>query len=522
MKAIKNLFRLLLDLSSGRWALLVISTVFPVLITMGFGVVLAVKHDYLLELSIAIAVSSLSVMLPLYVLNGRRKKLVNANAGENLKRIDDGLVKASNDWSKTELTVWNESKQLVRQRLESDLEWGDLDKAALDVLDIVAARFNKESFDFSIPEGLKLFEEVSRRYKTVIKTYIPGVEYLKVSYIKAGYDAYEKYGELGQKLFKVAIWVNRARQTYTNPMKVAIDIANEQTGRSLTKGLVDDMQLAAKTAFLDEVAAVAIDLYSGRFSIEESDLKASDASLADAERLASELEPIRVVTVGQTSSGKSSLINVLKDALVAEVDVLPSTDSTTTYSTSVDDNDVTMVDLQGLDGEEKTQQAMLDEMVQADVIVWVLKANQSARALDKQLKAKFDEFYTSRNNTSRKKPKVILVVNQVDMLKPVNEWSPPYDIEAPTCEKTKIIGQALDFNKNLLQPDVTLPLSIALDKPHFGVEGLQQTLLDSIAEANNVQRNRQRIEAMERGVPFSKHFGRAINSTKKVFTEKFR
>lgn len=114
------------------------------------------------------------------------------------------------------------------------------------------------------------------------------------------------------------------------------------------------------------------------------------------------------------------------------------------------------------------------------------------------------------------------MVNQVDMLKPVNEWSPAYDIEAATCEKAKIIGQALDFNHKLLQPDVTLPLSISLDKAHFGVDELQQTLLNSIVEANNVQRNRQRVDAMERGVPISEQVGRAFNSTKKVISEMFR
>ncbi|MCZ8499371.1 hypothetical protein O9929_20925 [Vibrio lentus] len=30
-----------------------------------------------------------------------------------------------------------------------------------------------------------------------MKEHIPGIEYLKVSYIKAGYEAYDKYGELG-------------------------------------------------------------------------------------------------------------------------------------------------------------------------------------------------------------------------------------------------------------------------------------------------------------------------------------
>ncbi len=78
------------------------------------------------------------------------------------------------------------------------------------------------------------------------------------------------------------------------------------------------MQYAAKQALLDEVAAVAIDLYSGRFSIEDGAAKASDVSELDEQRFAPELEPVRIVLVEQTSSGKSSLINALKQELVAE------------------------------------------------------------------------------------------------------------------------------------------------------------------------------------------------------------
>lgn len=537
MKKIRNLFRLLAVLSSGRWGIALISAIFPSLIMMGFGLFLAVKYGYLLEMSIAIAVSTLVFTIPLYISSRSSRESTYSNASANSASesdaesspksadtdvlvndalVKDAMVKASDEWSQVELLIWNDSKHYVRQQLSNEIEWGNLDQTGLEVLEFVAKKFDKKSLDFSIPEGLKLFEEVSRRYKLVVKEHIPGIEYLKVSYIKAGYEAYDKYGELGQKIFKAAIWGNHLKNLYLNPLKVISDLGREQATSTMTKGVVDDMQYAAKQALLDEVAAVAIDLYSGRFSIEDESLRASDVSEVDEQRFAPELEPVRIVLVGQTSSGKSSLINALKQELVAEVDVLPSTDTSTVYNAFVDDNDVRVVDLQGLDGNAKTEALMLKEMTQADVVLWVLKANQSARELDKQLKGKFDAFYDDPKNISRKKPIVVSVVNQVDRLKPVDEWQPPYDLGNPTSGKGKIIAQALEYNQTLLQPDIVLPLAIAPEKAQFGLDALRQTLLERIADANNVQRNRQRFEAMKRGTSVKGQLNKAVKAGKKV------
>ena len=175
-----------------------------------------------------------------------------------------------------------------------------------------------------------------------------------------------------------------------------------------------------------------------------------------------------------------------------------------------------MVDLQGLDGSAKTEALMLKEMTQADVVLWVLKANQSARDLDKQLKDRFDAFYDDPKNISRKKPIVVSVVNQVDRLKPVDEWQPPYDLENPRSAKAKIIAQALEYNQTLLQPDIALPLAIAPEKAQFGLDILRQTLLERIADANNVQRNRQRFEAMKRGTSVKGQLNKAVKAGKKV------
>ncbi|CAK1774663.1 GTPase family protein [Vibrio crassostreae] len=533
MKKIRNLFRLLAVLSSGRWGIALISAIFPSIIMMGFGVFLAIKYGYLLEMSIAIAVSTLVFTIPLFISSRSSRKPTFSNAsanpasegeteppsksaGINDVLVNDTMVKASDEWSQAELLIWNDSKHYVRQQLSDEIEWGNLDQTGLEVLEFVAKKFDKKSLDFSIPEGLKLFEEVSRRYKLVVKEHIPGIEYLKVSYIKAGYEAYDKYGELGQKIFKAAIWGNHLKNLYLNPLKVISDLGREQATSTMTKGVVDDMQYAAKQALLDEVAAVAIDLYSGRFSIEDDSLQASDVSEADEQRFAPELEPVRIVLVGQTSSGKSSLINALKRELVAEVDVLPSTDTSTVYNAFVDDNDVRVVDLQGLDGNAKTEALMLKEMTQADVVLWVLKANQSARDLDKQLKDRFDAFYDDPKNISRKKPIVVSVVNQVDRLKPVDDWQPPYDLENPTSTKAKIIAQALEYNHILLQTDIVLPLAIAPEKVQFGLDTLRQTLIERIADANNVQRNRQRLEAMKRGTSVKGQLNKAVKAGKKV------
>ncbi|TKG03014.1 GTPase [Vibrio sp. F13] len=534
MKKIRNLFRLLAVLSSGRWGIALISAIFPSIIMMGFGVFLAIKYGYLLEMSIAIAVSTLVFTIPLFISSRSSSRSSNKESFSNKESgglgedtaeaesqhkkadINDALVKASADWSQKELSIWNDSKHHVRQQLMVDIEWGNLDQTGLEVLEFVAKKFDKKSLDFSIPEGLKLFEEVSRRYKLVVREHIPGIEYLKVSYIKAGYEAYDKYGELGQKIFKAAIWGNHLKNLYLNPLKVISDLGREQATATMTRGVVDDMQYAAKQALLDEVAAVAIDLYSGRFSIEDEALKVSDVSELDEQRFAPELEPVRIVLVGQTSSGKSSLINALKQELVAEVDVLPSTDTSTVYNAFVDDNDVRVVDLQGLDGNPKTEALMLKEMTQADVVLWVLKANQSARDLDKQLKDRFDAFYDDPKNISRKKPIVVSVVNQVDRLKPVDDWQPPYDLENPTSTKAKIIAQALEYNHILLQTDIVLPLAIAPEKVQFGLDTLRQTLIERIADANNVQRNRQRLEAMKRGTSVKGQLNKAVKVGKKV------
>ena len=505
----KQLLFLLGQLSQGRWRIAAISAILPLVILVVFAVYLGIKYDYILLMSLIIACSTLLVSVPLFIIAKRQQK----NADDLGATNSNTIVRPSIQWSEHELLIWENAKHKSRSLLQEKNQWGDIQQISLDMLAYVANEFDKKALDFSIPEGLQLLQEVSLRYQHVIKQYIPGAEIVKVSYLQRGYDAYEEYGHKGAQAIKFAIWANYAKNLYLNPAKFTADFIKDQSSANMTKGLYENMLHQAKQALLDEVVSVAIDLYSGRFSFTENEVLASNVSRVDATRIAQELEPIRIVFVGQTGAGKSSIVNVLKNQLVAQVDVLPSTDQTCVYKCVINNMPLVIVDLPGLDGEASNQQQMLQEMSQADLVIWVLKANQPARDLDKRLKDKFDDFYIQRLNISRRKPAIIGVINQVDKLKPIDEWQPPYNIIAPVGEKATLIEQAVKYNQKIMQFNSVVAMSLSTDKLNWGVEELKVSILEAIIDARNTQLNRQRVERIKKGVGIKQHAQRAMRTS---------
>jgi hypothetical protein len=451
----------------------------PVLVVLGFGLVAIYLQGYGLALAVLIAITTLVVAIPTLWMRRKVQQTLTATVD-----VADGWVHASQDWGTRESATWQALNQQIEAQLQQDAAWESLRTHALALVSSAAEQYrpnhSRKALAFSLPELLRLTEEVSRRYRLLLQEHIPFIESLNLSTVQMAYTHRDKYAT-GQKLWQAyrivrlitpAGWIAEARSQVLN---------------RLFSGLSDTIQLNLKRALLQEVASVAIDLYSGRFKISDADIGNSATHQADQARMAMPPEPLRVGFLGQVSAGKSSIINALIGEMVSEVNALPSTDRATVYPCQWQGVDVLhLIDLPGLDGIPATTDYLLEQLTQCDVVVWVLKANQSARALDTAFKSRWEQWFAEPQQRSRRHPVLIGVLTQVDRL------------ADPHSPNASVIDAALAYNAQLLGLEPIMALSVGEDgKATYHLAQLQALLDEYHAQGLQTQWNRRRLAAGE-------------------------
>ncbi|MGB5446882.1 MAG: GTPase, partial [Psychromonas sp.] len=483
MKRVKSSLTQLNKLSEGVINVITLAVFLPVLVLCGFGLFAIIQYGYTLHFALALVVTFFIFYIPLLILLRQNRTKMAA-----FEITEDTWVEASDDWSEAENAIWQRLKKKIEAQLEEDDSWEGLKAHSYAIAHNTAQEFSRRDFQFSVIDGLKLLEEVSRRYRAFLKENVPFVETISVSHLKFAYDHQDKIESTKQ----AADLLSKAYRAYQfiNPQAALLkELRNKLLG-GIAENVGARLQLNMKRAFLQEVAAVSIDLYSGRFSIEQSDIKQSTIAVEDQARQPAPLEPLRIVVIGQTCAGKSSLINAIKGALDAEVSALPSTSEVNVYSCSVGDVELlNLVDLPGLDSNEKTTKAILKQVTNADMVLWVLKANQSSRQLDLQFMRTLEAFYADKDNLHRKKPVITGILNQVDKLQPSAEWSPPYNLAHLDSAKVLTINKAIEYNRKLLNFDTIIPTSFSSELQPWGLESLEQLIITNVDQSINVQRN---------------------------------
>lgn len=490
MQRMINSLKAFIQLSNSVVPILIVVIAIPLFFLAGFGVFVVFRDGYSLYFIGFLALSTVLITVPMLVLQGKRSKTPLSALGNKPENLP---VKASTDWSDHDLQVWEVLKRHMVTQLQQNSKWEALQGHAMDLVPIAAEHYHtknlRKELCFSAPELLKMIEEISRRYRRTLKTHVPFIERVNLSTFKMFYDQREKVGSV-KKMYNIY----RAGRAMT-PAGMLAELRGQLLGRVFS-GVSADLQYKMKLAFLQEVAAVAIDLYSGRFKVDDDSLGSSQATDDNRGNTAPALDPVRICFLGQVSTGKSSIINALTGDMVAEISKLPSTNSSTVYTCRVEGMDaVHLVDLPGLDGSDETKKQLLKEATNSDILLWVVKANQSARAIDVEFLSRLDTFYAEEKNRYRRRPVMIGVLNQVDRLKPLGEWQPPYDINDPNTPKARTIKDALEHNKTELNLDKILPLSVSENRRHFNLPALSAILAEEYAAGAQAQLNRRRIEA---------------------------
>ncbi|WPP00088.1 GTPase [Pseudomonas sp. HR96] len=464
--------------------LLLIAALAPLLALAGFGVYAVFHFGYLLPFVVVLVVLLLMGLLPWWVL----KRRVRTQAVPALDVALEQSLETPSYWTERDRQAHAAVLPHVQQMLAVQPEWPALPDLGLEVLRLVAARYSDNpdtaAWAFTPIEFLAIAEQVSRRYREVLKANVPMIERMKISSLMTLGERVERYGPWlmnAYNLYRKARWFS--------PQGVLAELRGHLSDKALG-GLSDEFQLRLKHLLLLEVLQVAIDLYGGHFRFDDADLPRSDASDEDRERMAAAPEALRVCLIGQVGAGKSTLVNVLTASIRAEVSALPATDKVQVYACSVDGEEaMNLVDLPGLNGDGKLEKKLFEQVIDCDLVLWVLKANQPARALDQHFRGLIEAWESANND--RKPPVLVGVMNQVDRLVPPGAWNPEDPAQA------KLIKQALDYNRELLDLDHIVPLAVPEEQPHFNVPALLALLQERYEEGLNVQLNRRRQEAGE-------------------------
>ncbi|MCG6138005.1 MAG: GTPase family protein [Nostoc sp. LLA-1] len=323
----------------------------------------------------------------------------------------------------------------------------------------------------------------------------PALNQVTVGQAYQAYEVYRKLEPSARKLWRVWNWA----QWLLNPVAaVAKQATQGYTNRATQQLLVNLGQMLRENA-LRNLCRQAIALYSGgKLPMSASAISTPTLPKAKTQNLREILtqaeapevvaqKPVNILLVGRTGSGKSSLINTLFQADLAAVDVLPSTDQIDNYQWhSATGETLNLWDTPGYEQVNggDLRNLVLDYATNADLLLLVTPALDPALQMDV-------DFLQDMQTEVADLP-VIAVVTQVDRLRPIREWQPPYDWEWGDKPKEIAIREATQYRAQLLDKfcNLVLPIvtgDVKTGRMDWGVEGLSLALLQAIAPAKQLR-----------------------------------
>jgi len=407
------------------------------------------------------------------------------------------LAEPSPGWSAVEQDAWTDVLALADTTAPfSFTELEPLLATARETVELVARRFHPEAHtawaQFSLPEMLLLAERLSRDVRREALRHIPGVRAIRLSHLLWVQRQSERYGAVARTGWRFGLGLWRITRAALNPVQAAGQETSAVIMDKTAKVLSYRLRAYATRMLVLEVGRAAIDLYSGRLALSEDEIRA-----ARERDMAGDVEPVavvRIALIGQVSAGKSSLLNAMAQEIRSAVGPLPTTSTAREYLLDVEGRpEVMLVDLPGIGGRTETLSDLLSQAERADIILWVASATQPAREPDRN---GLDDLRAwARAQLARRTPPVLLALTHIDELRPAAEWSPPYDIGAPSGPKARAIRAALDATARILDlpVDAIVPVAMPPGREPYNLDALWARIALDLDEAKLVQLDRLRV-----------------------------
>ncbi|MGL5940911.1 MAG: GTPase family protein [Waterburya sp.] len=410
---------------------------------------------------------------------------------------------------KTELSTSGAKKQQIIASLEQIIAktktdkpfWEDLQTFWLRCQELVSAiahvyypQVKRPLLNIYIPQAYGLIRGTVDDTDRMMQKLSPVLNRVSIGQAYEAYEVYRKLEPSARKLVQAFNW----SQWLTNPAAAVAKEATRKFNAQANQELLINLgQLIRETA-LRNLAQQAIALYGDQTItipevisppiLPQAKTKTLKEILESAESPTVVTEkPVNIILVGRTGAGKSSLINTLFQADQAEVDVLPSTDQIKNYHWQIPTQEtLNLLDTPGYEqvNRPELREQVLEYAAKADLLLLVTPALDPALQMDLEflqtLKQDLPDLST------------IAIVTQVDRLRPIREWNPPYDWQEGTKPKEISIREATIYRAEQLGDicELVLPLvteDLANNRPAWGVEALSLELIQAIAPAKQLR-----------------------------------
>ncbi len=461
----------------GRLALSAAMHVAPFLVLIILGSFWLVEHGWLLPFLVVTTAVLATFRLITWAFS---RRILPTPTGQP-------VVGGNPEWSARERDAYLRLSAEVKAKLTEPVPWSDLQQMALTILQRSAEEISggkKSALDFSIPEALLLADRIITRLRGDLRRYVPMADTVSISTLlwlwekKLWFQRTAKVGQIGYRLYRGV----------TNPLAAIL----QEVQNLLMSPEMGNLQFAGQAMLqqiiLEEVISAAIDLHAGYLRFTEAELLEIElaATEADLGRTPVADLPLRILVVGQISAGKTSLINALAEESLGETDITPTTKGLTTHKVGLGEADLTFVDSAGIDGSRAVEDHLLAELLQADLIIWAIRANRPARAPDAALLIRLRQ---SCDQAFRRRPPIVIALTGVDLM--LRGW--PFAENLLPKSAMSLLGEVIAACSQELDEPCVVPVCLA--EPGWNLDALESVILSYAPEALMVQRNRRRLES---------------------------